>query len=95
MVASAYDYEHCGVRSLVLTRELLYQHSRFKDEQCAEERKFLGQPFFQAANVPPPLRRAASASFRPSAMPAATARAMTSLISPAGPIRKPNSLRIK
>jgi hypothetical protein len=32
------------------------------------------------------------ASLRPSAMPAATARAMTSLISPAGPISKPNSL---
>ena len=46
--------------------------------------------------LPPPLRRAvASASFRPSAMPAATARAITSLISPASPISKPNSLRIK
>jgi hypothetical protein len=40
-------------------------------------------------------RVVASASFRPRAMPAATARAMTSLISPAGPISKPNSLRIK
>ncbi len=42
------------------------------------------------------LRRfSAKPSLRPRAMPAATARAMTSLISPAGPISKLNSLRIR